>query len=613
MARTKSAMGDGSSDFDQFVYPIEKFRIDTETLEKAEIVLSYFRQFPYAFAEQYLGLKLYEFQKILLYNMMHKYNVIGLACRNLGKTWITAVYIVTRCILYAKTKVIIVAPERSQSAETITKIKELMIGSPQLREEISYISDSVNTPKVTFWNGSTVRTVTMSEMSRSKRANLVVIDEYVWTDKDIIDNVITNFLGDPRSPEYLKDEKYFGKPEYEYLKEKDTEIYLSSAGFKGSWAYQRFEDYFKKMVKGEEDYFVCDIPYQTAVSQGMRSLNFYKKQMKKDGFDIAKGNAEYRGFWIPDGQNGFYRYEALNNCRSIRKAIYPKELSDFIDSKNKKFIDKKRPEGCIRICGGDISIVGSKINDASAYGVLQLTPKYKKVKTIEDGNEKIVTIPYYDRELIYLETHEGMLAKDQANRLKKLFYEYDCQYMVIDAMSAGAVIVQMLGEPSVDNETFTDYEPFMCCNKDEYAEMCNYPNAKKVLYCINASAQSNHDMNQSLQVCIGQGKLKLLTDENMAKDYLRVLKGYDEFPNDIKSKLLNPYINQSMMIREMVALERKATENGLIKLREPSGQRKDRYSCILYLNGIADDLESKLKQPTSTYDESSDIDWYFEV
>ena len=32
------------------------------------------------------------------------------------------------------------------------------------------------------------------------------------------------------------------------------------------------------MVNGDEDYFVCDLPYQTAVSCGLRSLDFYKKQ-----------------------------------------------------------------------------------------------------------------------------------------------------------------------------------------------------------------------------------------------------------------------------------------------------------------------------------------------
>lgn len=595
------------NDFEEYVYPIEKFKIDKELLQKALLLISYYRQFPYVFAEQYLGIRLYDFQKILLYEMMHKYNVIAVMGRNLGKTYLTAIYIICRCVLYPKTKVIIVAPEKSQSAETVTKIKEIMANSPLLRAEVSYISDSINYPNVQFWNGSKIRTVTMSEGARSKRANLVVIDEYVWTDKSIIDNVITNFLGDPRAPLYLTNDLYFGKPEYEYLKEKDTEIYLSSAGYKGSWAYERFADYFNKMVKGEEDYFVCDISYQTAVFQGMRNLDFYKKQMKKDGFDIDKGNAEYRGIWIPDGENGFYKYESLDNCRMLHKATYPKALTEFIESKNKKFVTKKKDEGVIRICGADIAIVNNKKNDATAMGVLQLTPKERRIKTTSDGVEKTIIVKYYDRELIFIESIVGMLAKNQANRLKKLFYEFECDYMCIDAMSAGAVIVQMLGDPTIDEETGIDYAPFMCCNKEEYAIMCNYPNAKKVLYCINAGEQSNHDMNQSLQTAIGQGTLKLLINENTAKDNLRTLKDFDDMPSETRTKLLNPFIETKFLISEMVALQKKVTDRGLLKLKEPASGRKDRYSMLLYLSGVADILESQLKITENTYDDDDDI------
>lgn len=581
---------------EEYVFPIEKLKISDEDLEKAEYLLSYFRQFPYAFCEQYLGVKLYEYQKIWLYEMMHCYNVILICCRNLAKTFISALYLCVRCILYPKTKVVVTAPERQQAVETITKIMDMMKDSPMLRAEISDISDALNSPRCLFWNGSTIRIATMSEGSRHYRANLILCDEYIGSDPRILTDVIQAFMGDHRKPLYLNEPKY-RTSEYDYLKEKDTEIYCSSAGREGTWAYEMFVDYFEKMIDGNEDFFVCDLPYQTAVSEGLRSLDFYTKQRMKPTMTEEKFKSEYEGIWINDNEKGFFKYTALDNCRSLTKAIYPTELMDFIESKNKKYIDRKKPEGVIRICGGDISTVGSRKNDASAFGVLQLIPKEKKIRNIVNGEEQIVLIPYYDRELIYIETHEGMLAKDQSNRLKKLFYEYNCDYMVIDAMNAGSVIVQLLGEPSVDVENGMDYAPFMCCNKDDYAEMCNYPNAKKVLYCINASAQTNHDGYQSIQACIGQKMLKLLINENTAKDQFRILKGYDDFPSEVKTQLELPFLNTALLINELVALERQDTSNGLIKLKEPSTGRKDRASCLLYLNMIADELSLKLKQP----------------
>ena len=47
-------------------------------------------------------------------------------------------------------------------------------------------------------------------------------------------------------------------------------MYLSSAGHKSSWAYNLFDDAFRQMVKGNNNYFVCAIPYQTVVKCGLR-------------------------------------------------------------------------------------------------------------------------------------------------------------------------------------------------------------------------------------------------------------------------------------------------------------------------------------------------------
>lgn len=616
MSKTSATRGRNAKNIGarETVYPIEDFKINNQTLEQAALVISYFKQFPYVFCEQYLGVRLYMFQKILLYEMMHKHNLVYIACRNIGKTFMTAVYIACRCILYPKTKVIIVAPERGQSAEMITKLMEIMTDSPNLRAEISEISDSINNPRALFWNGSTVRTVTMSEFARSKRANLVIIDEYVWTDKDIIDNVVTNFLGDPRAPGYLKEDEYFNKPEYEYLKEKDTEIYLSSAGHKGSWAYDRFRDYFNKMVGGkEDDFFACSLPYQTAVAEGLRSLDFYYKQMIKDGHNEAKGKAEYEGVWIDDGEDGFFKFEALEACRKLPKAVYPEELTNLINSKDSKFLKRDRDREKVRILMADIAMVGSRKNDASAYGVLELTLKERTVNITTENNVRKEKIFYYDRELIYLETHEGMTVQLQSNRLKKLKHDYECNYTVIDAMNAGVTVIDMLGEPSTDPETGVDYKPIMCMNKEEYAIRCGFPSAEKTLYAVTAGAVSNDAMARGLQSAITQKKLKLLINDGVAADTLRLIKGYEGkngFPSSVKAKLKRPFLETKYLIEEMVALEKKNKDGALLRLKEPASGRNDRYAMLLYGNALADKLELELKNEDS-YGDDDDIVYSF--
>ena len=521
------------------------------------------------------------------------------------KTWLTAVFICCRCILYPKTKVIVCAANRSQSAETITKIKEIMMESPTLRAEISALSESVNNPMCVFKNGSTVRIVTMSNASRSKRANIILVDEFCFDfDHDILQNVITNFLGNPRNPAYLNDIKYYTdetmehlKPEYEWLKEDDKEIYLSSAGWKGTWQYITYTDYYEKMLARDEGkFFVANINYKSAIRCGLRSKKFYAKQMAKEGFTKNKGDAEYSGIWMTDADNAFFTFESLDNCRTLRKAIYTTELNDFIASKNKKFINPKKPNGAIRILGGDLAFVKRKDkNDASAFTILQLIPNTKTITITETNGEKSkVKIQYYERQLIYIETQQGMLIEKQAERLKQLFFEFDCDKMIIDAKNSGIGVIQELAKPTVDSNTGIDYPPIRCYNDETYSEICNYNSALSVLYCINATADSNKIMAEGLQKACGNKTLQLLINENMAKDQLMLLKDYDDIPRTTQTKLELPYYETRLLIEEMSGLELVSLQP--FKLIEKSGMRKDRYSSLLYANGLADMLEAELNK-----------------
>jgi len=85
------------------------------------------------------------------------------------------------------------------------------------------------------------------------------------------------------------------------------------------------------------------------------------------------------------------------------------------------------------------------------------------------------------------------------------------------------------------------------------------------------------------------------------------LKDFDDMPSDTRTKLLNPFIETKFLISEMVALQKKVTDRGLLKLKEPASGRKDRYSMLLYLSGVADILESQLKTTENTYDDDDDI------
>jgi hypothetical protein len=127
------------------------------------------------------------------------------------------------------------------------------------------------------------------------------------------------------------------------------------------------------------------------------------------------------------------------------------------------------------------------------------------------------------------------------------------------------------------------------------AKRCFVENAPKRVFSIKADARLNNDMHVYVRDDLKRGKLRLLTNENESKEYLSNLKGYNELPPEEQANFQLPYIQTSLLINEMINLERIETENNLIKLKEPSTKRKDRYSSLGYAVYVAKQLESKLK------------------
>lgn len=86
-----------------------------KVLDGAAVWGAFYRNHPAQFAEEYLHLKLKTFQKILITMMFWSTTFVLIACRGLGKTFISAVYCVIRCILYPGTKVCIASGTRGQA------------------------------------------------------------------------------------------------------------------------------------------------------------------------------------------------------------------------------------------------------------------------------------------------------------------------------------------------------------------------------------------------------------------------------------------------------------------------------------------------------------------
>lgn len=583
MARDRKFKAYNNPDYQGFnIFKQEKTNVENQS--KSERVMNtiawragYYRENPHRLCSEYLKIQLKTFQKILLYFMMHFHYFMYLASRGQGKSFLTAIFCCVYSILYPGVKIIVASGRKSQSREVIEKIVDLMESYPNLAREISEYSTSTNDPYIKFKAGSSIRTVASNDGARSKRCNILVVDEFRMVDPSIINKVLRKFMTAPRQPRYLNN------PKYKHLQERNKELYLSSAFYKHHWSYEKFKAYTSALSDGKQ-YFVCGLPYQLPIKENLLMREQVLDEMSENDFDAIGWLMEMECMWFGENEKSFFKLEELNDNRRIYKPLYPKPFYDQYKSiltDNKfKYEEKIRINGKeeIRLVSCDVSGMGNKNNDASVYTIFRLIPR----------------VNGYERQVVYMESYEGGHTVIQATRIRQLFEDFDCDYIVLDTQGIGLGIYDQLCTELYDKERDKHYEAFSCINNKEMAERCLYADSPLKIYSIKADQSLNTQCATSLKDNLKRGKLKLLVNDLEAKETLNKIKGNDKLTPEEKAKFMIPYLQTTLFINEIINLEAEYKDNGNIKLKEPRNGRKDRYSSITYGNYISNILERSL-------------------
>ena len=123
--------------------------------------------------------------------------------------------------------------------------------------------------------------------------------------------------------------------------------------------------------------------------------------------------------------------ELDSDVQDLEKAFYPRTINEIIEKENNnyKYLDTQ-----IRYMSNDIAVSSGQENDNSVciLGNLDLETGHKNVE--------------------YVTSINGMNSVEQVKLIKRLFYEYKCQYYVMDSKGIGNVIFDMLTVPTEDTE-----------------------------------------------------------------------------------------------------------------------------------------------------------------
>lgn len=535
----------------------------------------YYRNNPHRYVIDVLGLSLKWFQQILLWCMMHYNFVMYLAARGQGKTYLTALFCCVRCILFPGTKIVVSSGTLKQANEVLLKIQDdFMKQSSILRSEIEKCNIGQNDASIYFKNGSWIKTRTSSENSRSARANCIVVDEFRMVDETVINTVLRKFLTSPRQPKYLQ------KPEYAHMQERNKEIYMSSAYFKSSWAYRKAQSYTLNFFDDTKKYFICGLPYQVSVREGLLSRSQLEDEMSEADYNELVQQMEMECLWFGDTDGSLFKFDELTARRRLRKAFPPLSFC------NDKITIPKLTATGKRILSIDVALMQStkkKKNDASAIFINDLIQ---------------VNDTAYQSNFVYGETFEGLKTDELGMIVMKYFYEYQCTDLVLDTNGIGLGVYDFITKDQICQENGKRYQAMTCINDKDMAERCKVRDANKVVWSVKANANFNNEICVLLRNGIQNGKINFLIPEQDADNSLKeTYKGYFKMSPTEQAKLKMSYIQTTFAVYELIKLDHEV-KNGNIKVKEVEGMRKDRYSSIAYSYWCACQLELKLKPKT---------------
>ena len=329
-----------------------------------------------------------------------------------------------------------------------------------------------------------------------------------------------------------------------------SQIYITTAGYKGTFPYDRLIGFLVRMVTQPDRCMVLGGTWRTPVGMGLQSKTFITDQKNEGTYNEASFDREYESKWSGTVEDAFFNGEHFNRNRKLLQPEY--EHSG------------RSAAGAYYILSAD---VGRKGCD-TVVCAFKVTPQAQgpAIKSLVN---------------IYTMTDEHM--EDQAIKLKKLYYKYKARTLVIDGNGLGIGLVDYMIK-SQEDENGDFYPDFGVENDDDgYYKKYRTTNTEfDALYILKANAPINTECHSNAQTQLASGKVKFLIDERAAKEkLLGTTKGQNMKPEE-RAEYLKPFTLTSILKEEMMNLREENEGVNIILKQANRGIRKDKFSAFEY-------------------------------
>lgn len=246
-----------------------------------------------------------------------------------------------------------------------------------------------------------------------------------------------------------------------------SQIYVTTAGWKGSFSYDKLITLLVRMIIEPEKSIVMGGTWRIPVLVKLLDKNFIQ-ELKRDGtFNEASFDREYESKWSGTVEDAFFNGEIFDRARKLRQPEYSSSGRSTDHSYYILSVDVGRKRCQTVIC------------------VFKVAPQPQGLAV---------------KSLVNMYVMEDEHFENQAIEIKKIFYAYNARHVVIDGNGLGAGLMDYMVKTQNDTESGVTYPDFGVLNDDdgEWKKFRTENTQYDAIYEIKANAHINTEAHANV-------------------------------------------------------------------------------------------------------------------
>ena len=539
---------------------LTKKRIDEHFKECGEM-LNLFMVYPDRFVDLIIPheshFKLFFFQRLMIRCISRGTATFETFSRGTSKSFIADLERYLHCMFIPRHHTTITAGTNKQAAEIAKQkvVNDLWVKFPLLANEMQKrkvagkILDAYKMGKdyveFNFKNGSSLGLGNV----RGLRRQSLIFEEVIEQDEIKVNEVYIPLLNEPRKMHNGLINPY--EPQ-------SQQIYITTAGYQGTFAYQKLTEILCRSVLEPDKYFVLSGSYRIPLSCGLTAKKQIEDVINSPSFSKSSFEREYESRWSDAPMGAAFSSNVITSLRQVK----------VIELK-----DKRTPEQLEKDCFYVICADMAKDGAAdTAVGIAKVIPKdyYFTYKFIN-----LLTIPSTDYMVV-------------ANTFKKLVLAYNAQLLVYDANGVGAGLRDWLNKQTTD-EYGNILEGLGIINPPSATErdLIKYPKSKTIVYEIKSGGKIGEQIHFFFFSRMSTGAITFPIKLSEALNLYSKNKSFTKMSIRKQQEFLLPFKVMDLMEAELKNLDIVNTSdqmsNTMKIVRRSESIQKDFFSMAEYL------------------------------